>query len=395
MSHITQPEGGAPASSQTPALFSAKRVRIQHIARAKAEGIPLTMLTAYDALTAPILEAAGVDMLLVGDSLGNVILGHSSTLPVTLEDMERATAAVARSTSRAMIVADLPFGTYEDTVEHAFASATHLMKAGAHAVKLEGGRSRAHIIAGLVSAGIPVCAHLGYTPQSENTLGGPRMQGRGDDADALRRVFDEVGIAFLFANKMHPSMRFAAPVRRALGFPTAFNVLGPLTNPARVQACAIGESREENARLMAGVYASRGLSALVFRGANTGLDELTTTDANQVWLVSGGAVVETEFDARESLGMASSSIEDLAGGEAAENADVARDVLSGGGADAVRDAVALNVGAGILAWEGLDNPVTPDDFEQRMRGAVERALAALADGSGARLIERWVAASNA
>lgn len=132
----------------------------------------------------------------------------------------------------------------------------------------------------------------------------------------------------------------------------------------------------------------------MFRGANTGLDELTTTDANQVWLVSGGAVVETEFDARESLGMASSSIEDLTGGEAAENARVARDVLSGGGADAVRDAVALNVGAGILAWEGLSNPVTQADFEQRMHGAVKRALAALADGSGARLVERWVAASN-
>ena len=146
MSHITQPEEGATASSPTPALFSATRVRIQHIARAKAEGIPLTMLTAYDALTAPILEAAGVDMLLVGDSLGNVILGHRSTLPVTLEDMERATAAVARSTSRAMIVADLPFGTYEDSPEHAFASAARLMKAGAHAVKLEGGENRAHII---------------------------------------------------------------------------------------------------------------------------------------------------------------------------------------------------------------------------------------------------------
>ncbi|MFV4709619.1 anthranilate phosphoribosyltransferase, partial [Mycobacterium tuberculosis] len=95
-----------------------------------------------------------------------------------------------------------------------------------------------------------------------------------------------------------------------------------------------GASREENARLMAGVYASRGLSALVFRGANTGLDELTTTDKNQVWIVSGGSVTPTEFDVRESLGMASSSIEDLAGGEAAENAAVARDVLSGGGADA-------------------------------------------------------------
>ena len=198
MSHITNPEGGTPASS-APTLFSAKRVRVQHIARAKAEGIPLTMLTAYDALTAPILEAAGVDMLLVGDSLGNVILGHGSTLPVTLEDMERATSSVARSTSRAMIVADLPFGTYEDSAQHAFASATTLMKAGAHAVKLEGGAARAHIIAALTAAGIPVCAHLGYTPQSENALGGPRMQGRGDGADELRRDAQAVQEAGAFA----------------------------------------------------------------------------------------------------------------------------------------------------------------------------------------------------
>ena len=231
MSHITQPEGGAPASSPTPALFSAKRVRIQHIARAKAEGIPLTMLTAYDALTAPILEAAGVDMLLVGDSLGNVILGHSSTLPVTLEDMERATAAVARSTSRAMIVADLPFGTYEDTVEHAFASAARLMKAGAHAVKLEGGRSRAHIIAGLVSAGIPVCAHLGYTPQSENTLGGPRMQGRGAGADALRRDAEAVEQAGAFAVvfEMVPAS-IATELTQSLRIPTIGIGAGPNTD---------------------------------------------------------------------------------------------------------------------------------------------------------------------
>jgi len=144
------------------------------------------------------------------------------------------------------------------------------------------------------------------------------------EVDQLRSIFDEVGIAFLFANKMHPSMRFAAPVRRALGFPTAFNVLGPLTNPAKVQACAIGAAKEENARLMAGVYASRGLSALVLRGATTGLDELTTADSNQIWIVSGGQVSEVAFDARESLGMASSLIEDLAGGEAAANAPVAR-----------------------------------------------------------------------
>ena len=127
------------------------------------------------------------------------MLGHSSTLPVTLEDMERATASVARSTSRVMIVADLPFGTYEDSAEHAFASAARLMKAGAHAVKLEGGTKRAHIIEALTAAGIPVCAHLGYTPQSENSLGGPRMQGRGDGADTLRRDAEAIEAAGAFA----------------------------------------------------------------------------------------------------------------------------------------------------------------------------------------------------
>lgn len=231
MSHIPQPEEGAKASSQTPTLFSAQRVRIQHIARAKAEGIPLTMLTAYDALTAPILEAAGVDMLLVGDSLGNVILGHRSTLPVTLEDMERATAAVARSTSRAMIVADLPFGTYEDSSKHAFASATRLMKAGAHAVKLEGGESRAHIIEALVTAGIPVCAHLGYTPQSENTLGGPRMQGRGAGADALRRdaeAIEQAG-AFAVVFEMVPA-GIATELTASLAIPTIGIGAGPNTD---------------------------------------------------------------------------------------------------------------------------------------------------------------------
>lgn len=231
MSHITNPEGAAPASSSNPPLFNARRVRVQHIARAKAEGIPLTMLTAYDALTAPILEAAGVDMLLIGDSLGNVILGHSSTLPVTLEDMERATAAVARSTSRAMIVADLPFGAYEDSPEHAFASAARLMKAGAHAVKLEGGEARAHIIAALTAAGIPVCAHLGYTPQSENTLGGPRMQGRGDGADQLRRdslAIQEAG-AFAVVFEMVPAA-IATELTHTLSIATIGIGAGPNTD---------------------------------------------------------------------------------------------------------------------------------------------------------------------
>ena len=247
------------------------------------------------------------------------------------------------------------------------------------------------------SMGIPLVKH-GNRAATSKSGSADVIEALGVNLDVepadLRRIFDQVGIAFLFANKMHPSMRFAAPVRRALGFPTAFNVLGPLTNPAKVQACAIGSAREENARLMAGVYASRGLSALVLRGATTGLDELTTADSNQIWIVSGGQVTELAFDARESLGMASSSIEDLAGGEAGDNAAVAREVLAGGGSSAVRDAVALNVGAGILAWEGLDNPVSADNFEARMRDAVQRAQAALADGAGARLVERWAQASN-
>lgn len=247
------------------------------------------------------------------------------------------------------------------------------------------------------SMGIPLVKH-GNRASTSKSGSADVIEALGVNLDVepadLRRIFDQVGIAFLFANKMHPSMRFAAPVRRALGFPTAFNVLGPLTNPAKVQACAIGAAKEENARLMAGVYASRGLSALVLRGATTGLDELTTADSNQIWIVSGGQVSEVAFDACESLGMASSSIEDLAGGEAADNAAVAREVLAGGGSSAVRDAVALNVGAGILAWEGLDHPLSADTFEARMRDAVGRAQAALADGAGARLVERWAQASN-
>ena len=247
------------------------------------------------------------------------------------------------------------------------------------------------------SMGIPLVKH-GNRASTSKSGSADVIEALGVNLDVepadLRRIFDQVGIAFLFANKMHPSMRFAAPVRRALGFPTAFNVLGPLTNPAKVQACAIGAAKEENARLMAGVYASRGLSALVLRGATTGLDELTTADSNQIWIVSGGQVSEVAFDARESLGMASSSIEDLAGGEAADNAAVAREVLAGCGSSAVRDAVALNVGAGILAWEGLDHPVSADTFEARMLDAVGRAQAALADGAGARLVERWAQASN-
>lgn len=205
-----------------------KRVRVAHLLAKKAARRPITMLTAYDALTAPIFEAAGVDSLLVGDSIANVLLGYGSTIPVSLDVMVGATAAVSRSVKRPLIVADLPFGSYEASPEQAFDSATQLMKAGAHAVKLEGGAPRVPAVTLLVEAGIPVMGHLGYTPQSEHALSGPRLQGRGDQreqlwADAL--ALQDAG-AFAIVLEMVPAP-LAKSVTRALEIPTIGIGAGP------------------------------------------------------------------------------------------------------------------------------------------------------------------------
>ena len=248
----------------------------------------------------------------------------------------------------------------------------------------------------LAAAGIPIVKHGNRASTSKSGSADVlEAMGVSLDVDSARQreIFDRIGIAFLFANKVHPSMRFAAPVRRALGFPTAFNVLGPLTNPARVQACAIGAAAEASARLMAGVYASRGLSAIVFRGRDTGLDELSTVGVNQAWIVSGGAVSEAEFDASELFDMEPARIEDLRGGDARQNAEAAREVLSGGGERAVRDAVCLNTAAGVLAWEGLDEAIDADSYAPRLGEAVERARRVLDSGDGAALVEDWAALS--
>ena len=164
-----------------------KRVRVHHLREAKKAGRRLTMLTAYDLPTARIFDAAGVDMLLVGDSMGDNMLGHENTLPVTLDEMIPAARAVARGARRAFVVADLPFGTYEASPAQAHASAVRMMKeAGVHAVKIEGGHRIAAQVELLTQSGIPVVGHLGFTPQSENLLGGKRIQGRGDAADRLK-----------------------------------------------------------------------------------------------------------------------------------------------------------------------------------------------------------------
>lgn len=172
----------------------ARRVRVHHLRAAKERGERLTMLTAYDTPTAMIFDSAGIDMLLVGDSYGDNLLGHETTLPTTMDELIPAVRAVARGAKRAMVVADLPFGTYEVSPELAFTNGVRMLKEGlAHAVKIEGGKAVVPHVELLTQAGIPVVGHLGFTPQSENVLGGKRIQGRGDGA-AERLCEDAVAL---------------------------------------------------------------------------------------------------------------------------------------------------------------------------------------------------------
>jgi 3-methyl-2-oxobutanoate hydroxymethyltransferase len=159
------------------------RVTVRDIAAAKTRGEKWPMLTAYDALTAGIFDEAGIPVLLVGDSAGNVVFGYETTIPVTVDDLIPLTAAVVRGTRRAMVVADLPFGSYQASPAEALHVAARFMKeAGAHAIKLEGGLRVAHHVEELVGAGVPVMGHVGLTPQSVHAFGGFRVQGRGDEA---------------------------------------------------------------------------------------------------------------------------------------------------------------------------------------------------------------------
>ena len=161
------------------------RITLTKLQKLHADGIKIAMLTCYDASFAALIETAGVECLLVGDSLGMVLQGHDSTLPVTLEDMAYHTACVARGSRTAFLIADLPFGSYQESREQAYRSAARLMAAGAHMVKLEGGAEFARSISFLTRRGIPVCGHLGLTPQSVHQLGGYRVQGRTADAGEL------------------------------------------------------------------------------------------------------------------------------------------------------------------------------------------------------------------
>jgi 3-methyl-2-oxobutanoate hydroxymethyltransferase len=219
------PAAGAPAAGGTSsdaARKPAAKIRTHHLRDAKLNGERFAMLTAYDQYTAEIFDQAGIEVLLVGDSASNNVFGNETSLPVTVDELLPLCRAVARSARRALVVADLPFGSYEVSAQQAVATGVRFLKEGlAHAVKIEGGRFYADTVRAMVQAGIPVMAHIGFTPQSEHSLGGYRVQGRGEDAQRL--IDDAVALAgagaFCVLMEMVPAVT-AAAVDAAVEVPT-------------------------------------------------------------------------------------------------------------------------------------------------------------------------------
>ena len=207
----------------------ARRVTVRDLAAAKARGEKWPMLTAYDALTARIFDDAGIPVLLVGDSAAMVVYGHDTTIPVTVDELIPLTAAVVRGSSRALVVADMPFGSYQASVQTAVETAIRFLKeTGAHAVKLEGGHRVLRHVEEMVAAGIPVMAHLGLTPQSVHAIGGYRVQGRGEDGDNLMRDAKALQAAGAFSVVLEcVPADLAAQVTAALSIPTIGIGAGP------------------------------------------------------------------------------------------------------------------------------------------------------------------------
>ncbi|MEW6424377.1 MAG: 3-methyl-2-oxobutanoate hydroxymethyltransferase [Bacillota bacterium] len=213
--------------------MSSERVTTAYFRQAKREGCPITMLTAYDYPLAKLVDAAGIDGILVGDSLGNVILGYSSTIPVTMDDMVHHIKAVARGVSRALVVGDMPFLSYHLSVEESLRNAGRIIQEGcAQAVKLEGGQEIAGTVKAMVAAGIPVMGHLGLTPQSVHQLGGYKVQGK-DEAAARKlladaRALEEAGV-FAIVLECVPA-ELAKMITEMLAVPTIGIGAGPHCN---------------------------------------------------------------------------------------------------------------------------------------------------------------------
>jgi 3-methyl-2-oxobutanoate hydroxymethyltransferase len=221
--------------ADVPTLYggpTTRRVRTRDLLLAKERGERWAMLTSYDQYTAGLFDAAGIPVLLVGDSAANNVFGYETTVQITTEDLLPLVRAVVRATSRALVVGDLPFGSYEEGPAQALRTAVRFMKeGGCHAVKLEGGRRCAEQIAAITRAGIPVMAHIGFTPQSEHAIGGYRVQGRGDAADEViadARAVAEAG-AFAVVLEMVPG-DVSKRITHELTVPTIGIGAGPHTD---------------------------------------------------------------------------------------------------------------------------------------------------------------------
>ena len=283
---------------------------------------------------------------------------------------------------------------------------------GSHAVNIS---TMATIVA--AAAGVPMVKH-GNRAASSACGAADVLEALGVVLDlppaASAALFAEVGVAFLFASLYHPALRHAGPVRSQLGVPTAFNYLGPLTNPARPSSLAVGVADPAMGPVLAAVYAERGQAALVFHG--DGLDELSTTGPSSVWVAADGAVSQTSFDPAV-LGLPRATLADLRGGDPARNAAAARAVL-GGAPGPVRDIVLLNAAAAMAAADGLGlvaagqpgatgqpgaagpaasgaaSAVTSDALAKALSDGLARAAAAVDSGAAADLLDRWAAASR-
>jgi 3-methyl-2-oxobutanoate hydroxymethyltransferase len=222
------PYGSGPSAQAGPPT-PGKKVRVHHLRELKERGEPWPMLTAYDMYTAELFDEAGIPVLLVGDSAANNVFGYETSLPVTVDELLPLVRGVTRSVRRALVVADLPFGSYQLSPEQALSTSVRFMKEGlAHAVKLEGGKHFAPHVEALTSAGIPVMGHIGFTPQSEHNLGGYRVQGRGESGEALLAdalALEEAG-AFSVVMEMVPA-EVAKRVTHELRIPTIGIGAGP------------------------------------------------------------------------------------------------------------------------------------------------------------------------
>lgn len=313
--------------------------------------------------------------IMAGEATPAQIAGFVIALRAKGETPEEVSGLV-----RAMMAAATPIEVSDDAVDVVGTGGD-----GAHTVNIS--TMAAIVVAG---AGVPVVKHGNRAASSTcgsadllEELGIPVAM----EPDAVVRCVRDAGIGFCFAGRFHPGMRHASVPRREMGVPTVFNFLGPLTNPARTRATAVGVFDARMAGVVAGVFAARGTSALVMRGED-GLDEFTTTAPTRLWVVHDGSVREETVDAAD-LGIARASASDLRGGDAPYNAKVARSLLAGERGP-VRDAVLVNAAAALVAYAGPG-----DDVIGGLREGLERAATAIDSGAAAAVLERWVAAARA